>query len=155
MEKPTDEELAKHNAITIKHIEQVQGFMNMVIGTLRQRALDHDHSKFEEPERSAYAVTIPKLAGLSYGTEEHKDVLRQMKPAIRHHYQANKHHPEYHNGVAGMDLVDIVEMVADWKAASLRGGDDFTKALEISLARFEIDDQLSSVIKNTAKLFEV
>jgi len=144
MEKATDEELVKHDAATHKHIEQVQAFMNMLIGVLHQSALDHDHSKFEEPERSAYAVTIPKLAGLSYGTEEHRAVLRQMQPAIRHHQEANSHHPEYHHGVAG-----------DWKAASLRGGDDFKKTLEISLARFECDDQLSSIIKNTANMLEI
>jgi len=46
MEKATDEELVKHDAATHKHIEQVQAFMNMLIGVLHQSALDHDHSKF-------------------------------------------------------------------------------------------------------------
>jgi len=54
-----------------------------------------------------------------------------------------------------MSLVDLIEMLCDWKAASLRGGDDFKKTLEISLARFECDDQLSSIIKNTANMLEI
>lgn len=157
LRKPTEDELVKHDTDTRKHIEQVATFLSAFIGALRQRAIDHDRSKFEEPERSAYAVVIPKLAGLEYGSEEHKKVLGLMKPAIRHHQQSNRHHPEWHGratGVAGMDLVDVVEMVADWKAATIRSGGDFKKSLKVSLKRFGIGDELASVIANTAELFE-
>jgi hypothetical protein len=44
-----------------------------------------------------------------------------MKPAIQHHYKANSHHPEfYDNGVEGMSLFDVLEMLLDWKAATER-----------------------------------
>lgn len=157
LRKPTEDELVKHDADTRKHIEQVATFLHTVIDALRQRAIDHDRSKLEEPERSAYAVVIPQLSGLEYGSEEHRKVLGMMKPAIRHHQQSNRHHPEYHGratGVAGMNLVDVVEMVADWKAASMRGGDDFKKSLKVSLKRFGIGDELASIIANTAELFD-
>lgn len=152
---PTEDELVRHDTETRKHIEQVATFLNTFIGALRQRAIDHDRSKFEEPERSAYAVVIPKLAGLEYGSEEHRAVLSMMKPAVRHHQQSNRHHPEYHSkGLVGMDLVDVMEMVADWKAAALRSGGDFEKSLKVSLKRFGIEDPLASIIVNTAKLFD-
>lgn len=154
LRKPTDDELVKHDTETRKHIEQVATFLNTFIGALRQRAIDHDRSKFEEPERSAYAVVIPQLAGLEYGSEEHRKVLGMMKPAIRHHQQSNRHHPEYHHSVAGMDLVDVVEMVADWRAAAMRSGGDFDKSLKVSLKRFGIGDELASIIVNTSRLFE-
>jgi len=154
LRKPTEDELVKHDADTRKHIEQVATTLNVIINALRQRAIDHDRSKFEEPERSAYAVVIPQLAGLEYGSEEHRKVLAMMKPAVRHHQQSNRHHPEYHHSVAGMNLVDVMEMAADWRAAAIRSGSDFEKSLKVSLKRFNIGDELASIIINTAKLFD-
>ena len=159
LRKPTDEELVKHDEDTRMHIVNVRACLDRVTNALRQRGIDHDKSKLEEPERSAYAVVIPQLAGLKYGTPEHRKVLGHMKLAIRHHQQANRHHPEYHGratGVAGMDLIDLVEMVADWKAASLRdGGTDFREGVKISAKRFGLSDELTSIIMNTAELFDV
>ena len=41
----------------------------------------------------------------------------------------------YANGVAGMDILDLVEMLCDWKAASERTKDgDFQKSIEIGEA---------------------
>lgn len=155
LRQPTGDELAKHDTETHKHIGHVQNFMGRIIDAVRQAAIAHDKSKFEEPERSAYAVVIPKLAGLEYGSEEHRRVLGLMRPAIKHHQSANRHHPEFHSkGLAGMDIVDLAEMVCDWKAAAMRGGDDFEKSLKVSLKRFNIEEPLASIIVNTAKLFE-
>lgn len=54
--------------------------------------------------------------------------------------------------VAGMSLLDVIEMLADWKAAGLRHADgDLRKSLEINKARFEISDQLFEILTNTAK----
>ena len=36
--------------------------------------------------------------------------------------EQNRHHPEYYeDGIAGMTLVDLEEMLSDWEAASHRG----------------------------------
>jgi len=44
-----------------------------------------------------------------------------MKPAIEHHYKNNRHHPEhFNNGIDEMNLVDLIELLCDWKAASER-----------------------------------
>lgn len=155
MDKPTDEELARHDAETRKHKALVATFLGAMIDALRQRAIDHDDSKLVEPERSAYAVTIPKLKGLQYGTPEHRAVLGQMRPAIQHHQQSNRHHPEYHpRGTFDMNLVDLVEMVADWRAAALRGGDDFRESMKVSAKRFGLSPELASIIVNTADLLD-
>jgi len=52
--------------------------------------------------------------------------------------------------ISGMDLSDLVEMLCDWKAATLRHSDgDIMKSLELNIQRYEIDEQLATVLKNT------
>ena len=63
------------------------------------------------------------LQNSEYGSNEHKEALDIIKPAIDHHYKENRHHPEhFEDGISGMNLVDICEMISDWKAASDRKG---------------------------------
>jgi len=61
--------------------------------------------------------------------------------------------------INGMNLIDLIEMMCDWKAAGLRRGDgDIYKSIEISKGRFGISDQLEQILINTAELinsFEV
>ena len=60
----------------------------------------------------------PKLKHSTYGTDEYKGFLAGMGAGLEHHYAHNRHHPEHHaGGVHGMNLVDLIEMLADWKAA--------------------------------------
>ena len=54
--------------------------------------------------------------------------------------------------VSGMDLLDIVEMLCDWKAATLRHADgNILKSIEINRKRFGIDDQLANILINTVR----
>ena len=54
-----------------------------------------------------------------------------------------------------MTLVDIVEMLCDWKAASLRHNDgNLLKSIEINANRFGYDDQLKQILINTAKILD-
>jgi hypothetical protein len=49
-----------------------------------------------------------------------------------------------------MSLIDLIEMVCDWMAATMRVKDgDIYKSLEINQERFGIDEQLAGIIKNT------
>jgi len=51
-----------------------------------------------------------------------------------------------------MNLLDLVEMLCDWKAATERHADgDMGKSLEHNANRFSIDPQLAGILKNTAK----
>lgn len=50
----------------------------------------------------------------------------------------------------GMNLVDVLEMLCDWKAASIRHNDgDILKSLEIQKTRFGISDELYQILRNT------
>ena len=54
-----------------------------------------------------------------------------------------------------MNLVDIVEMLCDWKAASMRQlNGNLLKSIETNAKRFGYDDQLKHIFMNTAKLFD-
>ena len=54
-----------------------------------------------------------------------------------------------------MTLIDIVEMIADWKAASERQHDgNLLVSIEKNAKRFHIDDQLKKILVNTAKTLD-
>jgi hypothetical protein len=78
-----------------------------------------------------------------------------MGEGLQHHYANNSHHPEFHaDGVNGMTLVDLVEMLADWKAATERHADgDLAKSLDIQRDRFGLTAQLAQILENTARQF--
>lgn len=138
---------------TIAHMATVDRFMGQIILNLRKRNAVHDESKLEEPEKSVYDEFTPKLRALTYGSEEYKESLAAMGPALQHHYAANSHHPEhYPNGINGMSLLDLIEMLADWKAATARHADgSIAQSMEVNRKRFAISDQLYEIFQNTIK----
>ncbi len=138
---------------TLDHIGKVADNLRMVAIALQQRGYEHDASKLQEPEKSGFDVLTFKLANLTYGSDEYKAALVEGKPTIEHHYSVNTHHPEhYTNGVAGMSLLDVVEMLCDWKAASERTKQgSIAQSLPVNRKRFNIDDQLFSILENTVK----
>jgi hypothetical protein len=136
---------------TKKHIDTVRGFITEIKQNLSGRSSIHDLSKLQEPEKSMYDEFTPKLRDSTYGSDEYKSFLRDMGAALQHHYEVNSHHPEhYPNGINGMSLLDLIEMLADWKAAGMRHANgDIAKSLEINRKRFEMSDQLFEIFKNT------
>jgi hypothetical protein len=140
-------------ADTQAHIENVRWKLTAVAANLWKRGEAHDASKLEAPEKAAYDELTPRLAGLTYGSEEYRACLREMKPAIAHHYAQNSHHPEHWpNGVNDMSLLDVIEMICDWKAAGERHNDgNFAESLRINRERFGLSDQLYMLLVNTAR----
>lgn len=139
------------NGETLIHKHNLSVLMTYVVQQLLHRMHTHDLSKLGEQERDAFAIYTPKLAGMQYGSSEYTECLREMEEAIAHHYAHNTHHPEhYSNGISGMSLLDLIEMVLDWKAASLRSKDgNILRSLEMNRSRFDISDQLYSILHNT------
>ncbi len=151
-----NEQEAKTNLETIKHIETVRHFMRAMRHDLERREVAHDQSKLESPEREIFAEFTPKLAASTYGSEEYEGFRAAMKPALDHHYAKNTHHPEhYKDGVNDMTLMDLVEMFCDWKAATMRHNDgNLRKSIEINAKRFGIDSQLVRIMENTVEFME-
>lgn len=138
---------------TNAHIHRVQQLIDLCRTKLFVRMLEHDASKLQEPEKSVFDKVTPKLKGLTYGSPEYKASLEEMKVALDHHYANNSHHPEhFENGIAGMSLLDLLEMLCDWKAAGERHADgSMDRSLSINQKRFGIDPQLQAVLENTVR----
>jgi hypothetical protein len=181
---------------TLRHIETVRNYLNCIIKELLDRSVNHDQSKLQSPEAEIFEIYTHKLKDCTYNSDEYKQFLVDMKPALDHHYEHNRHHPEhnynwvcntcftvykrYYKGhdygyslkpnvceicgnshfstepdISQMTLIDLIEMLCDWKASTLRHKDgDIFKSLEINKKRFNISDQLYNILKNTMCLIE-
>jgi hypothetical protein len=140
----------------------VRHFLRSAILNLQARSDAHDQSKLVEPELAAFDIATPKLATLEYGSEEYRESLRELGPALDHHFLQNDHHPEhYPNGCAGMSLMALIEMLCDWRAASERvkqraDGDtylskSFEEGLVYNQQRFGYSDELAEILLATAR----
>lgn len=173
---------------TLAHIRKVQDNLNTFALDLIDRGGKHDHSKLQDPERAAFDHLTPRLKGLTYGSSEYKSSLREMKPAIDHHYSVNDHHPEFFHSwecanpgckcgvryttedqpdkcdacegtefknrgdIEQMNLMQLVEMLCDWKAAVERHEDgDIMKSFEINEKRFSIPQPIMGLLRRTAR----
>lgn len=140
------------NYETLKHIEQVMALLSVVQHDLSKRMFTHDRSKLVSPELEMFEEVTDDLSSLTYGSDEYRAQLERMREGpLAHHYAMNRHHPEhYPNGIEGMNLMDVIEMVSDWVAATQRHNDGcIDKSLDINEKRFNIEPQLMQVIRNT------
>lgn len=137
---------------TIRHIRRVQELMNVVVAKLLERSRVHDVSKLHDPEADVFAVMTHKLKSCEYGSDEYKAFLAEMKPALDHHYMHNSHHPEHHaGGASSMSLLDLLEMLIDWKAAGERHDTgSIQKSLDFNRLRFGYGDELDGILRRTA-----
>jgi hypothetical protein len=140
---------------TLEHIKEVGSRLNSVMVGLSIRIALHDASKLVSPEREIFDEYTPKLRDTTYGSDEYNGYLKEMKVALDHHYANNRHHPEhFENGIKDMILIDIIEMLCDWKAATLRHADgDILKSIEHNQKRFGYSDELKKILENTVRDF--
>ena len=137
-----------------EHKQLVGKYMQKVIAELTTRAIAHDESKWGEEEFPPYAKQLPLFEQADYGSPEYIACLRAIKPAIDHHFSVERHHPEHFGseGINGMNLIDLVEMVCDWMAAAQRGGGSLANLrLDLQQDRFAIGSQLQGAIEHTVE----
>ena len=141
---------------TIDHINTVRKYIRFFTDKLTDRGEKHDASKLGNEELPYFAEHTEHLAEIEYGSEEYKKELEALKPALEHHYAVNRHHPQHFpNGINDMNLIDLVELMADWKASSERhNSGNLLKSIEINAKRFGISNQLTQILLNTAKIME-
>jgi len=141
---------------TYKHILVVQKNINKIIDELLNKANQHDSPKLESPEVEIFEEYTSKLAGLTYGSKEYNEQLKEIEPALIHHYANTRHHPEgFLNGIKDMNLVDILEMICDWFAATKRHNDgNIRKSIAINQQRFGYSDELKQIFYNTVEFLE-
>ena len=150
--------MSKYSSVkdTLEHKIAVQKYMNIIIRQLIDRAEEHDNSKMEIDEVEYFDEYTPKLKDSTYGSEEYTQFLKELKPALDHHYAQYRHHPEhFKNGIADMNLIDLIEMICDWKASSARHQDgNILKSIDINKGRFGYGDELHTILTKTVELFE-
>ncbi len=141
------------NMETLKHIQRVRHFIYLMMVELDRRAREHDQSKLESPEAEVFGEWTPELAKVEYDSPEYKALLEKVKPAIEHHYARNRHHPEHWpNGIEGFTLVDLVECLCDWKAATERNKNgNIRTSIEKNTARYGLSPQLAQIMQNTVR----
>lgn len=147
----SEEKKLFHINETKKHKQKVKDYLGLISKILEKRGSVHDDSKLENMENEIFSVYSSKLKDCTYGSEEYKQYLLEMRPALNHHYKNNRHHPEhFENGIRGMNLIDLIEMVMDWLAASKRHNNgNIMKSIELNMSRFGYDEYLNDIFKNT------
>jgi hypothetical protein len=150
-----EEEVCRND--TWKHIRRVGGLLLECSRDLSKRAFEHDQSKLESPELELFAAHNANLAGFTYGTPEFEENKKKLKTALDHHYARNRHHPEFHkNGINDMNLLDLIEMLVDWKASSERHNDgNIRKSIEVNANTFGISPQLVRILENTVRDLDI
>jgi len=151
----TDEEKIT-NYETYKHIDVVIRLLVGMQAEIGKRIISHDRSKLADPELQTFTEFTPKLKDSTYGSEEYKGFLKAMAPALAHHYANNRHHAEFFpNGMRGMTLIDLLEMIVDWRASTMRhASGDIMKSIEINQERFGYSDDIKSLLINTITVLD-
>ena len=111
----------------------------------------HDKSKLENFEKGYYDVFTQKLKQCEYGSDEYNKYLEKMQIAVKHHYNNNRHHPEY-SGYKNMTVVDKIEMLCDWLAETKNG--DITKSIKIGKSKYDYNDDEYNILLNTAEMLQ-
>lgn len=96
---------------------------------LKKRVIEHDLSKLSKEEFDGYRKYFFITEG-EETTANHMDISgkiyneNEFKKSLKNHCVKNSHHPEFHKGK--MSRVDMLEMILDWCAMSLKfGGNPF------------------------------
>ncbi len=143
------------NYATMLHIERVRNLLNEVAVELLDRGRKHDQSKLASPEVEILTENSHRLASLTFDSPEYRANLTtpDMTTFREHHYARNAHHPQhFKEGVNDMTLVDITEMLVDWKASSeLQHNGNILKSIEANGKAFGMSTQLVRILENTAK----
>ena len=149
----------------LAHINKVRTYLNYAMAHLLHRSETHDSSKLDHPE-IGINEKFCHMSDMSFGSVEYVQNLKDMKPALDHHYSVNRHHPEFFEDIRRdtggegsllerMNLVDVLEMICDWKASVVRNKKgDIYESIEKNQKRFEYTDELKSILINTARMLD-
>ena len=143
------------------HISCVQKALFCVVHELRQRALVHDASKFNEDELKGYLRFEEMPEGLEYGSDAYKAAMAKIMKdnnCFELHSINNDHHPEHWDYPEGgsdvglMGLFQIIEMVCDWAGAHLAYGNksDWHQSVNHNTDRYKFSISQKWVIEQTA-----
>ena len=130
------------------HKRRVEDVLDAFVEQLQERAEKHDWSKEVSPLRERFDALHKNLEGIKYASPEYFEIVKSA--GVQEHKTMERHHPEFHQtGVLGMNLIDLLEMFADWKACGMSN-----ETLEKNCERFEIPEPLRQILRNTFNMEE-
>ncbi len=134
----------------VKHKKSVGNALRALADELYKRADSHDDSKLQMPELGML-INMDKSKRPVYGSPEYYEHIKKNQAFFDHHYRGNSHHPEhYKNGVHDMDLVDVIEMIADWCSYSKNLSiQEICNLIEQQSKRFGFGEEVADIFKNT------
>lgn len=132
----------------------VQSLVRRISYRLMSRADVHDLSKFS-PDELGGMIAIDRIAD-EKGLNSPEYMAALSGPAIQLHHSRHSHHPEYHqNGIRSMSLLDLIEMVCDWKAANqLRGHPEWNESVNMMTERLNLPGEYLLLIQLIARELE-
>lgn len=110
----------KHIQMVRRNLEKFENFQGLTLLELRQRGWLHDRSKFSDSEINAY--TELTWCYHTHNFEQNEEVKHLIAQGLKNHALKNRHHPEAHEDVNSMTILDLVEMIADWTAIAQENG---------------------------------
>jgi hypothetical protein len=137
-----------------QHTNWVVKYITEFIHQLEKRGEQHDADKFASPIKDVYSKNFDALMEVPYGSEEYNRITgsSQFKAAFKQHTENNRHHTQhFKNGVDDMNLVDVVEMLCDWKAASDRSKTSILDGMKLNYKKYKIDGTAQKWLENTIK----
>jgi hypothetical protein len=106
----------------IAHRGYLTEAMGVLVAALQRRMAVHDLSKLRDDEFVGFSRINAAARIQKFGSPEYAEGMRREKPTIDQHFARNRHHAEYFTlfdaGGESMNVLDIIEMVCDWWAAS-------------------------------------
>ena len=145
---------AKELARVTRHIMTVQSRMRAIARRILNRADSHDLSKFA-PDELGGMIEIDAIAEESgLNSPQYMEAIKG--PAIGLHRSRHSHHPEFHSdGIKDMSLLDLIEMVCDWKAANqVRGHPEGRQSVNMMIRRLELKDEYRFVVLLVADMVD-
>lgn len=139
----------KYVEALVNHKGKVSSNMLTIANKLIERAIEHDNSKLSKEEYESFT----KFDNTSYKSyKEYEKGLEELDDAFQHHYDNNSHHPEHHfNGVDDMSVLDLIEMVCDWKAVAEYYGVPLEQQMELNIERYGVSVEREKLLKSIMK----
>lgn len=143
-------ELARKISI---HIRAVGCLLETAANELFDRIINHDSTRLDDIEWESNLRMSARLSATKFGSPEYYKCREEISDAVQHHYSNNRHHPEHFaRGVNDMNLIDLLEMLADWVCSSNSQNEgSIENSLEINKFRFDVSDQLHRILCNTVR----
>ncbi len=130
--------------------EEYKGFLAAMGPALAHHYAANDHHPEHFPAPSDYGVGLARLKEsrdkIEFGPAgpEFTDAVECMDEVIASRQST----------IRSMNLLQVLEMLCDWKAATLRHADgDLRRSVEINQKRFGYSDELKALLLNTLSLF--